>query len=227
MTSGVGKAALDAATRALTVVHTSLSDMHTATDSLQSNDPRDRIIGPKGSVMFVVPEEKKEAVRQAMSISFTRGSKQLAEAERVIGDSESALQRVMDGRTVNPRRNETAVATVAAQIRDHVRVMTPQDRVAFVSKAIRDGDLEITTAILNASPFVSGLDRTQMSWLRDEAERVLSPAEYAERQGLRALRERLSGAGSHYLERLNEIIPKPNMREAEGARALKKLREGV
>ncbi len=47
--------------------------------------------------------------------------------------------------------------------------MTPQDRVAFVSEAITDGDLEIMTAILNASPFVSGLDHTQMSWLREEA----------------------------------------------------------
>jgi hypothetical protein len=41
------------------------------------------------------------------------------------------------------------------------------------------------------------------------------------------MRGKLGAAGTHYLNRLNEIIPRPNLREAEGARALKKLREGV
>jgi hypothetical protein len=66
-----------------------------------------------------------------------------------------------------------------------------------------------------------------MGWLKDEAERQFSPAEYAERASLRAMREKLSTVGTHYLNRLNEIIPRPNLREAEGARALQKLRTGV
>jgi hypothetical protein len=81
--------------------------------------------------------------------------------------------------------------------------------------------------VLNASPFISGLDRTQMGWLKDESERQFSPAPYAERAGLRAMREKLSTVGTQYLNRLNEIIPRPNLREAEGARALQKLRTGV
>jgi hypothetical protein len=65
-----------------------------------------------------------------------------------------------------------------------------------------------------------------MGWLKAEAERVFSPNEYNKRQSLRNLRARLDTAGGHYLNRLNEIIPRPNMREAEGARVLKKMQEG-
>jgi hypothetical protein len=186
-------------------------------------------VGPKNTVVYVVPEARKDAVREAMSIAFGRGSKHLANAEKAIADSEAALQSAMDSRTVNPRRNETAVATIAAQIRTHMQktLKSPADRMEFMSKAIEDGDMEIATAVLNASPFISGLDRQQMGMLKDQAERKFSPAEYKDREGLRAMREKLSGAGSHYLQRLNEIMPRPNLREAEGARAIQKLRTGV
>jgi hypothetical protein len=79
---------------------------------------------------------------------------------------------------------------------------------------------------LPASPFISGLDRTQMGYIKEDAEKKFSPNEYNERQSLRNLRERLSNAGTHYLNHLQSIIPVPNLREAEGARALKTLREG-
>jgi len=224
----VCKTALAAATRALETVHTSLGHMHTATDALKSQRPEDRIMGPHGKVMYVVPESRKAEVRDAMGLSFGRGSKSLAEAEKTITDSETALQNTMNSRTVNPRRNEVATATIAAQIRDHIKKMdTAQERAAFVMKAISDGGLEIVTAVLNASPFISGLDRTQMSYIKEDAEKRFSPQEYNERQSLRNLRERLSNAGTHYLNHLQSIIPVPNLREAEGARALKTLREGV
>ena len=117
---------------------------------------------------------------------------------------------------------------VASRIRDHIEAMpSAQDRAAFVMKAVSDGDLEIVTAVMNASPFISGLDRTQMSYIKEDAEKRFSPQEYNERQSLRNLRERLSNAGTHYLNHLQSIIPVPNLREAEGASALKTLREGV
>jgi hypothetical protein len=223
------KVALESATKALTAVHESLSDMHRATDSLTPR-PEDRtVVGPKNTVVYVIPEARKDAVREAMSISFGRGSTHLANAEKAIADSEAALQSTMDSRTVNTRRNETAVATIAAQIRDHLKntLKGPSDRIEFVSKAIEEGDMEIVTAVLNASPFISGLDRQQMSMIRDQAERKFSPAEYKDREGLRAMSGKLGAAGTHYLQRLNELLPRPNLREAEGARAVQKLRTGA
>jgi hypothetical protein len=55
LVSGVAKTALSAATKALETVHGSLSDMHAATSALASQRPEDRMIGPKGNVIYVAP----------------------------------------------------------------------------------------------------------------------------------------------------------------------------
>ena len=228
LTSALGKTALAAATRALTVVHQSLGDMHAADDAMKSQRPEDRIVGPKGNVIFVVPESRKQEVRDAMAMSFGSGSKELAEAERVINESESLIQKSIDLSITNTRRNDVSVSAVASEIRSLVKNLPPTDRMAWVSKQIADHDLEAVSAILNSHPAVSGFDRKEFQMLREEAERQFSPDNYGERAALRALRERnIQGAGNHYLARLQSIIPVPKQRSAEGDRALKKLREGI
>jgi hypothetical protein len=213
--------------KALENVHQSLGDMTRAVDAMSMPRRENMVLGPRGTVSYVVPENQKEQVRQAMSQSFDRGARRLADANKVIDKAESQLQNAIDSRIQNPRRNETAIAATATQIRDLVRGLAPLERVPFVRQAILDGDLEITAAVLHHSPFVSGLTRAQQTNLRADAERQFAPGEVSEREALRAVKERLAGAGSHYLQRLQQILPVPNVRQAEAARALKKLQTGV
>jgi hypothetical protein len=132
--NGSGKVAYDSAVQALTNVHQSISDMRSAVDAFESQRPEDRVIGPKGNVMYVIPEARKEEVRTAMAQSFGRGSKRLDEAAKTIATAEGQLQIVIDGKLTNPRRNETSVAAVASEIRGHVKGLPTNERTGFVRR---------------------------------------------------------------------------------------------
>lgn len=217
-----------AAVSAFETVHQSMGDMARAVDAVSAPNAANRILGPKGTTHFVVPEDQKESLRVAIAASFDRGARKLADANLTIDKAEAQIQNSINNRLSNPKRNEVSESAVASEIRSLVKgLATPADRMSWVAKQAKDGDLQAVAAVLSAHPAVSGLDREQMRIIRDLAEQDMAPAEVAEREGLRALRVRLADASNHYLGRMTTMLPVPNLKSAESARAIKKLATGV
>jgi hypothetical protein len=224
---GSTRMAFTSATKALQNVHESIGDMHEANRLMASMLPEHRVLGPDGVMRFVVPESQKAKVADAMGHSFRRGSKFLEDATRIIDEATAQTESRISASLVNNRRNEVAVATTAAQIRDLVRGMKAEERVSFVRKATLEGDLEIVSAVFGSSPFVSGLTRQQLAELRADAEMQFAPNEVRQRDALRAMRQKLGTAGGAYLDSYSRLVPRPNLIAARGEEALAKLRGKV
>lgn len=89
-----------------------------------------------------------------------------------------------------------AGASIAAEIRAHVRGLNTGERQAFLQKAIDDGDITSATAVLGAPSYLSGLDANMQKVLLRFYHERQSP-EVAKRlkamQGARDLIERNAG----------------------------------
>src|SRR5690606_30504636 len=50
-----------------------------------------------------------------------------------------------------------ATGTINAEIRAHVKALTAEERMKFISAALREGDTKTLTAVLGAPAYLSGL----------------------------------------------------------------------
>jgi hypothetical protein len=87
--------------------------MHRAVDSVSVPQPENRILGPKGTTHFVVPESEKESLRQAIAARFDRDARKLPTPTRSSTRRRLRFRRI-NNRLTNPRRNEVHTAAVAA-----------------------------------------------------------------------------------------------------------------
>jgi hypothetical protein len=185
---------------------------------------RDAVPTIRNGLHIDIAEDAKPALSDAMARSFERGAATLESAERVIEETHKALTSRIDASLVNPRRNETSVAAMHSQIRDVVRALPAIERNGFIRTAILEGDIDVTTAVLAASPYASGLSRAQAADLKIDAEMKFSPEAFATRASVEALRADVSRASQNYLAKYIEAVPRQNPATAKRSATLKKLR---
>lgn len=219
---GAPKMALDAARGALESVSTSIQSMAEAERASRSLNPAHRVVRGK-DIEYAVAPERAQALAQAMSASFRVGAGKLDAAHQVIEQASEQIESRINASLVNPRRNETAVAMAAAQVRDAVRTMSGSERMAFIRSNIIEGDREFASAILGAPAAASGLTRKELADLRATAESHLCADDVKARVALAGVAERLRVAGSSYLGRYSSLVPRQNPGDARADEAIAKL----
>lgn len=138
--------------------------------------------------------------------------------ERAAGNIAShldVLQRDID-RAVMPRTD----ATLAAEIRSHLKA---SGNIGELLMAVQR-DPRVSSAVLSAPPFLSGLDPTKVDEVRDVAELAHSPDQREQREEASKAFYKLNAATSSFKQDLEprlakwEVAPHPGLEALEGGK---------
>jgi hypothetical protein len=201
---GVGEVAYTAARAALQSMYTALGDMDDATKANLKVVPR----GNRGTAMEV-PPDRRPALATAMGQRFEGAAKTVDRSVGAVKEAVAALEKAVDSKLVNPRRNETGVATAAVQIRDYIKnLVGAGERLSFLQAAIKDGQHEVASAVLQTTGWVSGLTPQELDTVRALAEQKFAPRETAQRDAARTALDTVMKAGGNFVQAYHKMIPR-------------------
>ncbi len=165
---------------------------------------------------------QEEQLREAMSRSFGRAGEVVDRQRKAIEASVADIEKSIAGKLVNPAADKVSVSQVASEIREHVKSMKAGERVDFFHSAVMDGDLETVSAVLNASPFVSGFDRKTHAELRIFAAEHFpaTKAEYDQLGAVRAVLGKVESAGGAFVSKYADLQP-PELKSGKNEAAKK------
>lgn len=155
----------------------------------------------------VLPERSDE-LRDCMAASFVRVSQHVDASLGTLDAATTKLDAEVNA-VLKPKADTPLAASEAAQIRDLVRAMKDTGaRMTFLNKAIVDEkDASVASAILNASPWLSGLTPKELTEVRARTAAALAPRQYKQLQSAKAVREHLQMALSNYVARYSKLLP--------------------
>lgn len=100
----------------------------------------------------------------------------------------------------------TGVGMLQAELRSICRDLPEAERISFARSLLASGDVESVKALAAVSPVLSGLDSETYAWFRGEAERLVNPKAYAERDAAAVARDRCQRALSDFDETMSKNI---------------------
>jgi hypothetical protein len=203
---GVGEVVYTAARAALQSMYTALGAMDDATKAnlevmVRGRDSRNNTME--------VPPDKRPALAAAMGQRFEGAAKSVDRSVGAVREAVAALEKAVDSKLLNPRRNETGVATAAVQIRDYIKSLSGGgERLQFLQEAIKDGQHEVASAVLGTTGWVSGLTPKEQQTIRALAEQKFAPRETAQRDAARKALDTVMQAGGNFVQAYHKMIPR-------------------
>jgi hypothetical protein len=225
-----GGRAFGAAEVALSAMHDALGEMADTKKYVNANA---KLTGEKVMVRgMAVPyavNGQEDSLREAMGRSFERSGQVVDRQKTAIEKSIQEIEAAISGKLVNPLADKPSTVAVSSEIRSHVKAMKESDRTLFVQSAVMNGDLDVVAAILNASPWTSGLTPKQHGELRVFAAEHFpaTKADYVALEATRAVLGKLEMAGNAFVSKFAELLP-PDIRggKAEAAKKIAALASG-
>jgi hypothetical protein len=160
-------------------------------------------------------------VRGAMATSAERVAKGVERHLKALESSLSNVEQAVEGKLRDPR----ADGTVSQDIRRFVFSLPHNERRHWVEQRIAEGDLTVAHAVLQASPYASGLDAKGADLLREHARQRFAPAETRMRDGLRTAQKKVTTAMQTYSSEYARRLPLVPDNRLSGA--LKNLQRGA
>jgi hypothetical protein len=165
-----------------------------------------------------ISEEAKVTLKAAMEIRCAKTAAAFDNQLNVVKDATTTLNAAIATKLKYNDQSATT-ASAASDIRGYIKSLPQGERAAFCFKAADENDLEIISAVLTTTPFVSGLTRQEIAMVRDHASKILAPREYMQRHALSKISEGLTVAGDSYMRRFQEILPRSRPSSAAAAMA--------
>jgi hypothetical protein len=200
---GAGESAYQAARVGLKSMYDALGEMDAATAANLAPVAR-------GSrTAMEIPNDRRAALANAMGQRFESAAKTVDRSIGAIKESLAALEKAVDSALLNPRRNETGVATAAAQIRDYVRSLKDGGaRMQFLKTSIDNADHETISAVLQTSNWISGLSREEAQLVRELAEQKFATRAANQRNAARKALDTVMQAGGRFVSEYHKMVPR-------------------
>lgn len=203
--------AYGAARHALRAMHDSVAHIDAAHSSLLRPEPIVGAVYAQGSKPILknaIPKERAGELASAMAASASRASSAVQRNLDVVDKTIDKLNGFIDRKTTHPKPNDASVVAEAAAIREHVKNLPIEKRLSFLTDACDENDLPVVAAVLNASPFTSGLDRKQHALLRTFANDAFALTETKQRAALVSIKQTLERATTVYAREYAKRLPK-------------------
>lgn len=213
--------AYSAARSAMKLMLESLTDIDDAVQAAMVTRPvPNQIVAPGNKPMLqkVVDPSHAAQVRGAMASSADRVARGVEKHLTSIQTSLTAMEQQVEARLRNPR----ADSAESTDIRRFVFSLPANERREWVAQRIQEGDLITAHAVLNASPWASGLDPKAAGLLREVAQQRFAPAETRMLDALRKADAKVRTAMSTYASEYGRRLPEVPDTRLDGA--LKNLR---
>ena len=204
----VGPKAIQAGREALGAIYRTLSAIDTAERALnaaaepgkrrQHSDGRSEFLGDlrmNSTGQLQRFSSRDEEFRAAVQQAFERVALTVDRRDKELRDYLTALDTKIEAAITDPRAKMPDALALAGETRAHVKSLKQSERRSFVSEAIAQGDLATVSAVLNAPPFLSGLDDKALGELRIAAAQRFAPLETAQRAQVATIAERVRHAG--------------------------------
>jgi hypothetical protein len=172
-----------------------------------------------------IPDDRRQQFAADLGHKFAQVAKRfdshLAVAADCVGKLESDIEKAIQ----NPNRDTQSVAQAASDIRAYVRALPDDRRMSFLHQAANDGDREVLAAVLQSTPWISGLNRESFAVVRSLAAEKLAPRESSQLAAAQKLHDHLSKAAGTFARFYRGKIPV--IHENANVKAIQKLKEGV
>jgi hypothetical protein len=215
--------AFTAGRTAMAALYEGMGDIAQAHEAWHVEHGRPYTSGNK--ITYVLDEDQKAALRNAMGAKFSKIAGTFERNYNAVAETVETLQANIDRTLTMPKRDAVA-AQEASEIRAFVKSKPDIDRLGFVHAAIEAGEIDVAQAVLSASHYVSGFDKSQAKTIRDMAETKFAPDLRKSADAARSLAAQLTKASELFTSKYRTLLPAepaPNSNRA----AIKKLREGV
>jgi hypothetical protein len=219
--SGPAEAAYAAGRKALQSMQTSMSEIDDAHRSLLKPSAR----GNSNNLEMIVPPERAAELSSAMGQKASRVAAHVERCMQRVDQSIESLEQVVAARTKHPRPTAPDVVQEASEIRTYVRNLKQGTRTSFLHSAAESGDLTVVAAVLNASPWVSGITPEEHGTLKMFAREAFAPKESKQADALRKVRRAIEGGMSAFATQYHRLVPK--VAEDRPAAALARLKAGA
>jgi hypothetical protein len=107
---------------------------------------------------------------------------------------------------------DAADIALAQEIRTWLRSLPPDERTDAVGRLVNKGDVTALRAVLTAPSYLTGLDETELAYIRDDAAKAADPERYRTLQSLRKageVAERAVEGVARYLHQEATAAPPP------------------
>jgi hypothetical protein len=219
---GPSEAAYSAGRKALQSMSEAMVEIDSAHKSLLKPVARG---GNSNMVEMIVPPERAAELASAMGQKASRTAAHVERCMQRVDQSIESLEQVISARTKHPRPSAPEVVQEAAEIRAYVKSLKEGTRNGFLHKAAEAGDLTVVSAVLNASPWISGITPDELSVLKMFARDAFAPKESKQADALRKVRASIEGGMSAFATQYHRLVPRVS--EDKPAAALARLKAGA
>jgi hypothetical protein len=154
-----------------------------------------------------VPPERRAELHSALSTAFASAARIHDGHFRTISEAIEKLEEKVAAPLADPKRNEAAAQHVASEVREVLRQYPPEQRLPAIHGALKDGDIDVVRAVLNATPWAVGLQKVDQDLIRQMAAERFSPAEFAQLTHAKKVRDKVEKAGSMFIRNFSDSCP--------------------
>ena len=176
-------------------------------------------------IEMAIPPEKTAELSAAMASRASRAGAQVERADQKIAETMQALEETITRATKHPTPDRASIVQEASEIRTYVKNLPSGKRMSFLHDACDRGELNVVSAVIHASPWVSGITPSEQQLIVGFARDAFAPRELNQAKALAHARGKIDEAMSafkrEYSRRLPKVIHDP------GVNALRKLREAA
>ena len=233
---GAAEAGWAAARTALKIIYDGTNTMIAARDALLEEVEVGKAASTgKPITQRRVPDNRTVELATLLGNSQSRIAVGVQRAVDIVDASLTDLESKVSAALRNPRADTTSISQEASEIRQYVADLPPGQRVEFIRKqcAIAEAlKLEgksaarqhtIVAAVINYSPWISGMDDAEMDLAQSFARDAFAPRESKQADALRSSRETLTKGSYAFANAYLKLVPtiRDNPKEAAVA-ALRK-----
>lgn len=222
-----GPRIVSAATSALTVSYGLYSNMENTEALLKKSEsgPLQYIPNPKGYGPDVihVPNGREHEYLDIVTKAHKKTTEQMWKDVQVIEEVQGYLQKEVDDVLKNPDRLTTWNIAMATEVRQYARSLNEDRRRMLLDELIHKDDRATFSFIIDAPPFLSGLDDEHVSIFRQQAQEKWAPVAYKQLELSRDIRDVVMWAGNELTSRLGVSLAKMTGM-AQASRALAEMR---
>jgi hypothetical protein len=219
---GAGQSAYSAGRAALASVYKGLSEIEKAYHA-QLVPTATGQKGP-GATRMLIPNERKAPLADAMHAMFARTATTMERNSRVVDENLSDLEQRIAIAISNPNKDRVGTAQAASEIRQYISSLKNSgERMKFLQESIAAGELEIVSAVLGTSCWISGLNKAEFAIIREAAESRFAPREAKQRAAVQAIKKQIESATASFMQRYVKLLPRPEQSPADKALAALKM----
>jgi hypothetical protein len=169
---------------------------------------------------YVAPDLQRSA-----KIAFDNAAPKIDQAVNTLRKAREKIQKRIDEATADPEARSSVGIALAGQIREYVRTLKG-NRVPFLFDRIKRGDRQTYNAVVNAPPYLSGMNEDEEKMVRELAANSWARDDVEQDKAAARAEELVLKGSQMFVDKYSGVISGEESAEAQAQRALKKL-EGV